>query len=197
MEKGKTLKMLLVGESSVGKTSLTQRYISNTFDDIFLASVGVDFKFKEVTYNNEPLRVQLWDTAGQERFRSIGKSYYRNADVALVVFDLNNFLTFQKASYWLDEIRSEGYENTVVIVGNKNDLESKVEDDQITKAFPDVLYVKVSAKTGNNVEFLFDSIVKLTMQKVENEKIKEDTQQKEQVIINFPKEPQQNKSSCC
>ncbi|EKE42151.1 hypothetical protein ENUP19_0047G0182 [Entamoeba nuttalli] len=170
-QKHRNIKVLLLGESSVGKTSITQRYVDNTFEDIYLSSVGVDFKFKEIKRDNELIRLQIWDTAGQERFQSIAKSYYRNADAAFIVFDINNESSFKKVQFWYNEISQEEAYQLVILVGNKYDLEMKVTDELVKSSYPDSIYLKVSAKTNENISLLFDTLIncylKMVIQPIE------------------------------
>ncbi|EDR25350.1 hypothetical protein, conserved [Entamoeba dispar SAW760] len=165
-QKHRNIKVLLLGESSVGKTSITQRYIDNTFEDIYLSSVGVDFKFKEITKDNELIRLQIWDTAGQERFQSIARSYYRNADAAFIVFDINNESSFKKVQFWYNEISQEEAYQLVILVGNKCDLEMKVTDEVVKSSYPDSIYLKVSAKTNKNISLLFDTLINCYLKRV-------------------------------
>ncbi|KAL7718449.1 Sphingomyelin phosphodiesterase [Entamoeba marina] len=160
------VKVLLLGDTNVGKTSITLRFIDDIFDTIYLSSVGVDFKFKTITRNGKNVKLQIWDSAGQERFHSISRSYYRGADYAIVVFDVTNENSFQRAKYWLDDIATEKIKGQQILVGNKTDLikERTVTTEEIEEQFPEVKYFEVSAKTGENVKELFDSIVDLYLQ---------------------------------
>ena len=101
-----SFKILLLGDSSVGKTCFLKRYIDNTFQDAYLSTIGFDFKFKFVTLENgKTVKVQLWDTAGQERFRTIAKSYYKGAHGIILIFDVTNRKTYDNIRKWLNQIR--------------------------------------------------------------------------------------------
>lgn len=92
---------MLVGNSCVGKSSIVIRYADNDFSDVFLATIGVDFRFKSFMLNGESVKLQIWDTAGQEKFRTITSSYYRGAHALMIVFDITDLQSFQDATtYW-------------------------------------------------------------------------------------------------
>ncbi|ELP87443.1 hypothetical protein EIN_097100 [Entamoeba invadens IP1] len=165
----KSIKIILLGESGVGKTALTQRYMENTFDQLYLSTIGVDFSYKEITRNGINLRVCVWDTAGQERFRSIGKSYYKGADGAVVVFDVNNPDSFRRAQYWIDELQTEDAGQCTLLVGNKIDLEKRVNDEQVYQMYPGKLYIKTSAKTSFNIDLVFSKFLDLYFQNTTHE----------------------------
>jgi Ras-related protein Rab-1A len=104
MSKGEYLhlfKIVLVGNSCVGKSSIVIRYADNDFSDVFLATIGVDFRFKSFMLNGESVKLQIWDTAGQEKFRTITSSYYRGAHALMIVFDITDLQSYQDATtYW-------------------------------------------------------------------------------------------------
>jgi len=155
-----SLKILLVGESGVGKSCLLLRYSDNTFSQSFISTIGVDFKMKKVTINDRTVKLQLWDTAGQERYRTIVASFYRGAQGILLTFDVTDINTFLKVKFWLGEIKKNAPEGTcVVLVGNKCDMEDKrMVDAKEAKAFAeknDLTYIETSAKSGQGVEQAF------------------------------------------
>ena len=125
-------KVLLLGDSSVGKTCFLKRYTDDTFQDAYLSTIGFDFKFKSITLNNgKEVRVQLWDTAGQERFRTIAKSYYKGAHGIILMYDVTNRKTYDNIKKWLNQIRDEtGNRISIILVANKIDCE---ELRQVTK----------------------------------------------------------------
>ena len=119
-------KILLIGASNVGKSSIMTRYVDNIFSESYISTIGVDFKIKTLEVNNKIIKLQVWDTAGQERFRSITSSYYRGSSCIIVVFDLSDINSFIDAiEIWLDEIKKNnektGSNSMVYIVGNKLD----------------------------------------------------------------------------
>lgn len=153
-------KVVFLGDQASGKTSLVRRYRYDTFEDSVSATIGMDFQSKNVQIGGKTLRLQLWDTAGQERFRSLIPSYMRDANAAVVVFDITSRQTFEAVQTWIDYVRSErGEAALVTLVGNKLDLacERQVSKEEATKLAEDIgiRYVETSAKVGDNVEQLF------------------------------------------
>ena len=125
MENKIKLKFLILGDSDVGKTSLLLKYIDNYFPESHLATIGVEFKTKDVECKGYKIHLQLWDTAGQERFRSITKSYFRNANGVIFVYDITNKNTFKNLKDWVrdSEANDSGFKR--IILGNKFDLQNK------------------------------------------------------------------------
>ena len=99
------LKILVIGESAVGKSCLLLRYTDDKFQETFMTTIGVDFKTKHIEVNGQKVKLQIWDTAGQDRFRSITKAYYRGAHCILVVFDISRKDTFNQTKMWIDSIK--------------------------------------------------------------------------------------------
>eukprot|EP01130_Rhizamoeba_saxonica_P000340 TRINITY_DN1030_c0_g3_i1.p1 TRINITY_DN1030_c0_g3~~TRINITY_DN1030_c0_g3_i1.p1 ORF type:complete len:202 (-),score=57.70 TRINITY_DN1030_c0_g3_i1:94-699(-) len=159
------LKLLLIGDSGVGKSSLLLRFSDNTFSDSFISTIGVDFKIKTMDVNDTHCKLQIWDTAGQERFRTITSSYYRGANGIIVVFDVTNGDSFENVKKWLQEIERYAADDVQrVLVGNKCDMEN---DRQVTESdardFSDMLaipYLEASAKSCQNVEDVFFTVAK-------------------------------------
>jgi len=154
------LKLLLIGDSGVGKSSLLLRFADNTFTDSFISTIGVDFKIKTIDVGGASVKLQIWDTAGQERFRTITSSYYRGAHGILVVFDLTNPETFNNVTKWLQEIERYACEGVQkLLIGNKCDLvsERKVNrrDAEEVAEQLNFSYVETSAKSAENVEDAF------------------------------------------
>merc|ERR550532_1960276 len=119
-------KLVFLGEQAVGKTSVIQRFMYDTFDNNYTATIGIDFLSKTMYLEDRTVRLQLWDTAGQERFRSLIPSYIRDSSVAVVVYDVSNRTSFLNTARWIEEVRSErGSDVIVMLVGNKTDLVDK------------------------------------------------------------------------
>ena len=117
-------KMLLIGNSGVGKSCLLVRYAENSFNENFFNTIGVDFKIKTISLDNQNIKLQIWDTAGQERFRTLTASYYRGAHGIIVVYDVTDRDTFENVRQWMQEIDKFATDNVCkVIVGNKCDLD--------------------------------------------------------------------------
>ncbi|KZT11146.1 GTP-binding protein ypt1 [Laetiporus sulphureus 93-53] len=158
-------KLLLIGDSGVGKSCLLLRFAEDAFTDSYLSTIGVDFKIRTIDFEGKTIKLQIWDTAGQERFRTIAAAYYRGAHGIIVVYDVTDGESFQNVKGWLQEIERYGSETVKkLLIGNKSDLaERRVVEYDAAKEFADQLeipFVETSAKTSTNVEEAF-----LTMSK--------------------------------
>ena len=153
-------KLLIIGDSGVGKSCLLLRFSDNIFTDSFISTIGVDFKIRTVTIGGIKIKLQIWDTAGQERFRTITSSYYRGAHGIIVVYDVTDQKSFDNIKKWLKEIDTfAGGSVQKLLVGNKCDLvnERTVTTDS-GRALADSLkipFVETSAKDSTNVEEAF------------------------------------------
>jgi len=159
------LKILLVGESGVGKSCLLLRYTENSFSESFISTIGVDFKIKKVVLNDRNVKLQLWDTAGQERYRTIVASFYRGANGILLTFDVTDMNSFQKVRHWLGEIKKNAPDGTCVgLIGNKCDLEDKrvvsFKEANDFATSNGLKYVETSAKNNLHVEDAFLTLAK-------------------------------------
>lgn len=160
-----TVKTILIGDSSVGKSSLLYRYTDDDWNPYYIATIGVDFKVKTMERNHKVIKLQLWDTAGQERFRSITQSYYKGAHAVALVFDVNDRESFESLRVWINDVHNFGSANVpVVLIGNKCDLNPKnrMVSTEEAKQFADGLgfrYFETSAKEGTNVAEAFEYIV--------------------------------------
>jgi len=159
----KRTKIVLLGDQSVGKTSLITRFMYDTFDNTYQATIGIDFLSKTMYLEDRTVRLQLWDTAGQERFRSLIPSYIRDSSVAIVVFDITNRTSFLSTTKWIEDVRSErGNDVIIVLVGNKADLSDKrqvtLEEATAKSTELNVMFMETSAKAGHNVKSLFKKI---------------------------------------
>ena len=119
-------KIITLGESGVGKSSIIKRFIENKFEDNLFSTIGMDFTFKEIILeNNVTIKLKIMDTSGQEKFRSLSKSYYKNADGVFFVFALNNMDSFKKVEEWIKTFNENYISNQDIpkfLVGNKNDI---------------------------------------------------------------------------
>jgi len=153
-------KLLLIGDSGVGKSCLLLRFADHTYTESYISTIGVDFKIRTVELDGKTIKLQIWDTAGQERFRTITSSYYRGAHGIIVVYDCTDLDSFNNVKQWLNEIDRYASENVQkLLVGNKVDLVSKkVVDYDTAKDFADKLHIpflETSAKAATNVEKAF------------------------------------------
>ena len=169
------IKLLTLGETEVGKTSIVLRYSDDKFHEDKTATIGIDFKIKIIRKGNEIIKVSIYDTAGEERFKTIVKHYYRGANGILLVFDITNRSTFEKLDFWLEDLKlnSDNINNLYIyLIGNKSDLEEnrKISFEEASNfAKKNKLpYVEVSAKTGKNIKNLFDEVIKGSMIKMLN-----------------------------
>ena len=130
--KRKALKVIVIGDAGVGKTSLSNRHVSKIFTSNYRATIGADFLSKHIMHNGEDYSLQIWDTAGQERFRAIGSAFYRGSDCCIIVFDITNRASFENLKMWKSFFIEDGWVKDpevfpFVIVGNKCDDEEKRE----------------------------------------------------------------------
>jgi len=158
-------KLLLIGDSGVGKSCLLLRFADDTYTESYISTIGVDFKIRTIELEGKTVKLQIWDTAGQERFRTITSSYYRGAHGIIVVYDVTDNDTFTNVKQWLQEIdryASEGVNK--LLVGNKSDLTpKKVVEYSVAKEFADQLsipFLETSAKSATNVEQAFLTMAK-------------------------------------
>nr|XP_057930497.1 ras-related protein Rab-3D-like isoform X1 [Doryrhamphus excisus] len=171
-------KLLLIGNSSVGKTSFLFRYTDNSFTSAFVSTVGIDFKVKTIYRNDKRIKLQIWDTAGQERYRTITTAYYRGAMGFLLVYDITSQESFLSVQDWGTQIKTYSWDNAqVVLVGNKLDLE---EDRQVPTEEAERLakelgfqFFEASAKDNINVKQVFDKLVDVICEKM-NENVNSD-----------------------
>ncbi|CAO3671716.1 unnamed protein product [Rhizopus stolonifer] len=158
-------KLLLIGDSGVGKSCLLLRFADDTYTESYISTIGVDFKIRTIELEGKTVKLQIWDTAGQERFRTITSSYYRGAHGIIVVYDVTDADSFNNVKQWLQEIDRYAAEGVnKLLVGNKSDLIDKkaVETDQ-AKEFADGLNIpllETSAKDATNVEQAFLTMAK-------------------------------------
>merc|ERR1740133_195247 len=153
-------KLVFLGDQGVGKTCIINRFVYDSFDKNYQATIGIDFLSKTMYLEDRTVRLQLWDTAGQERFRSLIPSYIRDSSVAVVVYDTTSRASFLNCSKWIDDIRSERGEDVVImLVGNKTDLGDRrqvsLEEGEVKASEEKILFIEASAKAGFNVKQLF------------------------------------------
>ena len=156
-------KLLLIGDSGVGKSCLLLRFADDTYTESYISTIGVDFKIRNVEQDGKNIKLQIWDTAGQERFRTITSSYYRGAHGIIIVYDITDMESFNNVKTWLQEIEKFASDNVnKLLVGNKSDLTAQRQvDTQVAKEFADSLgipFLETSAKTSTNVEQAFNKM---------------------------------------
>ncbi|KAI0988275.1 hypothetical protein GJ496_003314 [Pomphorhynchus laevis] len=171
-DKIKRFKILIVGESAVGKSSMMLKYVDNIFTGIYISTIGVDFKSKSIEIGDYLCKIQIWDTAGQERFRVITSTYYRGADAIILMYDITNRDSFDRISSWVCEIQRHCVDKspTMVLAGNKSDFNctarevSTLEGEQLAKSMM-IPFFETSAKDGRFVNEVFYCVTELSLQK--------------------------------
>ncbi len=160
IKKLKPIKLLLIGDSCVGKTSLLLRFCDNFFPESHMATIGVEFKEKIITINDKNYKIHLWDTAGQERYSSLTKNFYKHAQGIIFVYDVNNIESFQNLKNWIKNPDYEKRNLKIIIVGNKIDLKKEISTDDLKRLANrySCKYFEVSAKNNINVNSIFESI---------------------------------------
>ena len=169
-------KVILIGDSNTGKTSLINRFVNKTFDEKYLCTIGVDFFMKTIEVDEQTIKLQIWDTAGMEKYKSISSSYYRGSHAAFVIFDLTNKNTFDSITKWIEAYHKSNnpqFQKNVILIGNKSDL---VDSREITRAEAEnfakmnkMVSWETSAKEGNNVEEVFTYIGQLLFETYKDE----------------------------
>ena len=201
MDYDKTCKILLIGDSSVGKTCLISKYAIGVFNEDYITTIGFDSRQKEEIINNEKVLVRIFDTAGQERFKSITANYLRNAEGVILVYDLTSTESFENLKFWIESIKNNlGNDEPIpiIIIGNKIDLEdARVINKSVAEKFAkdnNYKYFETSAKTGEGVDDAFREIVKQILGR--NDKF-DDEKEENTVKIEDKKGSVEKKKGCC
>lgn len=155
------IKLVLLGDSGVGKSCILLRFVRGQFDPSSKVTVGASFLSQTINLQDSTIKFEIWDTAGQERYSSLAPLYYRGASAAVVVYDITNPETFLKAQFWVKELQKHGNPDIVMaLVGNKADLESEREvsrEEALAYAESNgMFFIETSAKTADNVNQLFE-----------------------------------------
>ena len=195
-------KVLLLGNSNVGKSSLFLRFVDDIWNDTFVPTIGVDFKIKTFDIDEKKIKMQIWDTAGQERFKNIIASYYRGAHGILLIYDVTDKDSFKNLSNWLIEIEKNASKNVLkLLIGNKTDLEDKrVITYNQGKEFADsygLKYIETSAKKNLNVNEAFETLGRELMQHSEDKKIVRQKQNKKISVAQVQDLNANKKKTCC
>ena len=164
-------KLILIGDSSVGKSNILLKYLKGEFDQNSRATVGVEFGTKNIKIKNKKIKIQIWDTAGQERYRSITSAYYKGAKGAFIVYDITRKLTFDNIDKWVTDLKTNGDKNiSIILIGNKSDLEDKreVEKEEGIKKSEEykIAFLETSALNGDNIDKAFNELLEQIYQNV-------------------------------
>jgi Ras-related protein Rab-1A len=194
-------KLLLIGDSGVGKSSMLLRFADNEYTDKYISTIGVDFKIKTICNNDSIIKLQLWDTAGQERFRTITTSYYRGAHGIILAFDITNRISFYNIKLWLAECEKFASKNvSKIIVGTKSDLihlrQVDYEEACVFAEEHGMTYVENSSKNSVNIDLAFNTLIESIIKKTITTKIisnKNNTPK----ILSDTYEPTNYNSRCC
>ena len=198
-------KILILGDSFVGKTNMLKRFLNNEFDMNTKETVGVEFGSKNFIFGeNDIIKAQIWDTAGQERYRSVTKAYYKGAKGALLVYDITRKSTFENIDNWLIDLRTNADKDIlIVLIGNKSDLldnrEVSSEDAQTKAEQYNIAYMETSAKSGDNISKAFTELVE-QIYKTKISMLQSDVQIEDnnEDGVNLNKEEKKTKkNSCC
>ena len=200
-----SLKILILGDSAVGKTTLLLKYVDGYFPNIYVATIGVEYKIKRINLNGIDISLQIWDTAGQERFRGVTKNFMKGADGIIYAYDVTKKSSFESLKNWIfqSEEATEGFKK--IIIGNKIDLEK---DRQITKEAlnkfcqnRNIKGMEVSAKNDVNVNECFETLAKLIIEGKSKEQLierySEAGRSRGKSVISKTSHKIKNKKKCC
>ncbi|KAM9309798.1 ras-related protein Rab-25b [Pholidichthys leucotaenia] len=194
-------KVVLIGESGVGKSNLLSRFTKNEFNHDSRTTIGVEFSTRTLQLNGFTVKAQIWDTAGLERYRAITSAYYRGAVGALLVYDITKHQTYESVERWLKELYDHADSHIVVmLVGNKTDLESErsvpTEEARTFAESKGLLFLETSALDSSNVELAFNNVLAEIQKKVSSKEVVRGSISA--VTLNSSKaENTEEKKSCC
>lgn len=195
-------KVLLLGDSSVGKTCFLLRYADDAFNENHISTIGLDYRLKMITLENDKIvKMQIWDTAGQDRFRAITKNYYKGAHGIILMYDVTNVTTFNNIKNWLTQIKENTTDKVkIVLVGNKVDEDNlrKVSTEEGKKLSEDfnLQFYETSAKNNIRVEDTFTYLTR-EIYKINNGTDSPDKKKKDSITIEKPIKKPGNKKTCC
>ena len=203
--KGDSIKVALLGDSGVGKTCIIKRYTEDTFNENSVPTQGASYFQKLLEVNNKNINLDIWDTAGQERYRSLGRRFYKEAYIVCLVYDITSSASFENLkNVWYKELKDYGEKFTVLgIVGNKSDLyeNEEVNDEEVREYAKtiDATFVLTSAKKGDNIDFLFDTLTRKYLGPEFTKKVQEMKKDKGEAtkVTNSKEKENHKKKNCC
>ncbi|XP_047955353.1 ras-related protein RABA5b-like [Salvia hispanica] len=197
-------KIVVIGDSAVGKSNLLSRFTRDEFDHNSKATIGVEFQTQVLEVDGKEVKAQVWDTAGQERFRAVTSAYYRGAVGALVVYDITRRTTFDSVKRWLDELNTHcDTAVTRMLVGNKRDLESirEVTTEEGTELAEEegMFFIETSALDSTNVSKAFEIVIRDIYEKVSRKILSSDSYKAELSVnrVSLDLSKQKSYFSCC
>jgi small GTP-binding protein len=198
------IKILTLGDTTVGKSSIVLRFSDNKFDDNIFATIGIDFKTKFIKVGEATVKVLIWDTAGQEKFQNIAKNYYKGANGVLLVYDITSKKSFERVDFWLKELKENNRieDLFICLVGNKIDLEDKrIISKEKGKEYADannIHFFEVSAKISKGIGDLFNNVIKGALDKIVASNEKEEGEDKVRLSSFMePNELKERHNICC
>ena len=197
------IKILTLGDTMVGKSSIVLRFSEDKFDDNQFATIGIDFKTKYIKMGDSSVKVLIWDTAGQEKFQNIAKQYYKGANGVLLIYDITRRKSFERVEFWLKELKENNRldELFICLVGNKIDLEEKrvikYEEGEKYALDNNIHFLEVSARSGKGITELFNKVIKGSMEKVFSSNEKEEGEDKVRLASFLEKDDYKQKNRRC
>ena len=200
------VKVILIGDSGVGKTNIMSKFLKNQFMEESKATIGVEFGSKLFNHEGHKIKAQIWDTAGQEKYKAITGAYYKGSKGALVVYDITQKKTFENIEKWVNDLKAAGDPKiTIILIGNKNDLDnkrqvSKDQGEEKARSFG-CAFLETSAYSGDNIDKAFNLMVKEIYEKFSNDSTGEDElapgSNGEDVKLDKVNDKNIKKKSCC
>ena len=207
-----SIKVTMIGSVGVGKSCIIDRFTKDTFDSLNKSTIGANYYKKELNIHDKNITLDIWDTAGQEKFHSMGRHFYKNSNIIVIVYDITNINSFEDIkNYWYNDVKEHGEKYKVIgIVGNKfdlydqdgiNEIDEKVVQEFMNNINNDknsrFLNMKVSAKTGVNIKNLFTKLVGLYLEKEFNILIRQESLQKASTLKIKEQKSVKKKKKCC
>ena len=201
MAQNRPLKILIIGDSNVGKTSILLQYTSNFFQETHIATIGVEFKLKEIMLDNIEYKLNIWDTAGQERFKAITKSFFKAADGIVFVYDVTNKPSFVNIKNWIKDAESKANDFKIIIVGNKIDLndsrEVSFEEGKNFAKKKNCPFFESSAKDKINIDEIFITLLEEILKAQKNIKEEKKNEGENKIILEKDDNSKTKSKGCC